>query len=249
MTTTSRIGLMFFKLLLLAGLLPLAACAGANSNRSSVLSQISVGERMLGNGDYDRAYALLDKVAESNPHSRVAALGLADAYFRQRALLKASAYYDKAIELGARTEGRLGRARVELARNNPAGAQNFLREVLRSEPWNLEALNVMGVACDLGGHHEKAQQFYKFVLARAPSNEQALNNLALSLTLNGKAREAYPLVAELSRSNQDNAVVRQNLALIQYLAGDRQRAMQTARLDLTEAEARANFTQLSGTKL
>jgi len=234
-----------FKLLAVVSVLFLGACAGPNSNRTSVLSQISVGEKMLSYGDYDKAYALLDKVAENNPSSSVTALGLGEAYFRQQVLLKASAYYGKAIELGARKEGKLGLARVELARNNPSEAKALLREVLRMEPQNPDALNAMGVVLDLEGDHERAQQLYKSVLARTPWNREALNNLSLSLTLDGNAREAYPFIAELSRSNQNDAVIRQNLAVIQYLAGDRGRAMRTAVLDLTEDEARENFAQIS----
>jgi len=227
-------------------LLLLAACSGPNSNGTSVLSQISVGESMLGYGDYDKAYTLLDQIAAKNPRSTVAALGLGDAYFRQGADLKAAAYYQKAVDLGARTEGWLGLARVELARNNPTGAKSYLQEILRAAPRNIEALNAMGVANDLEGHHGIAQQFYQSVLAYAPSNRDALNNYALSLSLQGRAGEAYSLIAELFRSNQNDAVIRQNLALVQYLAGDHQRAMYTALIDLPEPEAKANFAQISG---
>jgi len=243
--TIGTIGRQSLKFSALAGLLFFAACAGPDTNRTSVLSQISVGESMLGYGDYEKAYALLDEIAADNPRSSAAALGLADAYFRQRAHLKAAVYYQKAVDLGARTEGWLGLARVELARNDPSGARGYLEEILRGAPNNLQALNAMGVSYDLEGHHGLAQQFYRSALAYAPSDRQALNNYALSLTLAGRAREAYSVIAELFRSNQNNTVIRQNLALVQYLAGDRDRAMYTALLDLTEREAQANFAQVS----
>lgn len=223
----------------------LAACAGPNSHRTSVLNQISVGERMLSYGDYDRAYALLETIAENNPRSSMAALGLAEAYFRQKALLKASTHFQKAIDLGAVVEGHLGLARVELARNNPDGAEGHLRRVLSRDRDNLVALNALGVVHDLRGQHERAQDYYEAVLAYAPADRQALNNLSLSLGLSGRADLAYPRIAELSRSNQDDAVIRQNLALIQYLAGDHQRAMRTAQIDLMVEEAQENFNQLS----
>jgi len=231
--------------LVLIGILFVSACAGPNSHRTSVMAQILVGERMLGYGDYDRAYALLDKVAESNPRSSMAALGLADAYFRQKALLKAVAYYERAIELGAKNEGRLGLARVELARNNPGGAETLLRGILASRPNDPDALNAMGVVYDLEGQHEKAQHYYKSALTLSPADKQVLNNYSLSLALSGRAKDAYPFIAELSRSNQNDVIVRQNLSLVQHLAGDHKRALRTALLDLSEGEAQANFTQLS----
>jgi len=236
---------LLFRCMMFAGFLFLTGCSGPNTNGTSVLSQISVGETMLGYGDFEKAYALLDAIAADNPHSSVAALGLADAYFRQKAYLKAAIHYRKAADLGARMESLLGLARVELARNNPQGAKVFLQEILRVSPNSLEALNAMGIAHDLEGHHDLAQQFYRAALAYAPSDEKALNNCALSLALSGRAWEAYSPMAELFRSNQDNTTIRQNLALVQYLAGDRHRAMDTALLDLTESQAKANFAQIS----
>ncbi|WP_173932907.1 tetratricopeptide repeat protein [Chelativorans sp. Marseille-P2723] len=233
------------RLLAVAGVAILAACSTANSNRTSTLAQISVGERMLGYGDYDKAYALLDRIAENNPRSSVAALGLGEAYFRQGVLLKASAHYRRAIELSARLPGKLGLARVELARNNPAGAEVLLNDILQREPGNIHALTALGVVRDLDGRHDLAQELYRTVLNRVPTHKEALNNLSLSLALAGEAKEAYPIVAELSRSNQNEAVIRQNLALIQYLAGDRGRSKRTALLDLAEGEAQANFIQVS----
>jgi len=243
---TSPIVTRFSKLLLFTGTALVAACASPNSHRTSVLSQIEVGERMLGYGDYDRGYALLERIAEHNPRSSMTALGLGDAYFRQKAYLKASAQYQKAVKLGARIEGLLGLARVELARNNPEGAAAYLREVLARDPDNVDAINAMGVVHDLRGEHAAAQQYYQSVLAYAPANKEALNNFSLSLALSGQATQAYPYIAELSRSNQNDPAVHQNLALIQYLAGYQEQALRTALLDLTEDEARANFAQLSG---
>ncbi len=233
----------------LFGLVFLTACAGPNSNATSVDAQIAVGERMLGNGDFGKGYALLDKMEKNNPRSSEAAEQLAEAYFRQNALLKAEAQYRKTIELGARMHGLVGLARVNLARNNPQVAEPYLREVLNREPGNVAALNAMGVACDLQRQHDRARQYYRTILASAPSNKEARNNLSLSLAVSGRSGEAYPIIAELSRSNQDDRIVRQNLAFIQYLSGDHERAMQTARVDLTADKARYNFTQISDTGL
>ncbi len=243
----SRIGPLGSRLPVPFCLALLAACAGPNSNATSVRSQITVGERMLDNGDFGKGYALLDKVEKHNPRSNEAAVELANAYFRQNALLKAEAQYRKAIGLGAWSRGLVGIAKVNLARNNPEAAEPYLRKVLERDPGNVAALNAMGVACDLRGQHDKARQYYETILASSPSNKEALNNLSLSLALSGRPREAYPFIAELSRSNQDDRVVRQNLALIQYLSGDRERAMRTARVDLTEGQARQNFAQVSKT--
>jgi Flp pilus assembly protein TadD len=221
-----------------------SACANSNSNHTSVKEQVRIGERFLTSGQYDRAYKLLDTIAENNPSSTVAVLALGDAYFRQGAFLKASASYQKAIDLRARQEGWLGLGKVELARNNPDAALSKFQKVLAQKQNDVEALNGMGIAYDISGRHDVAQAFYKRVLALAPSNKQAHNNLSLSLALNGKPLVALARIAELSRSNLSDKTIRQNLAIIQYMSGYAKQALRTAMLDLTESQAQQNFKTL-----
>ncbi|MCY1740506.1 tetratricopeptide repeat protein [Ensifer sp. SL37] len=228
----------------LASIVALAACASANSTKTSMLAEISVGEQFLENGQYERGYSILTAVAEANPSSSVAVLALADAYYRQNAVLKASGFYQKAIELGATKGGRLGLAKIELARNNAQSAIEQLKMVLASEPESADALNGMGVAHDLVADHNAAQAFYRRVLSRDPSDKRALNNLALSLALSGKATAALPSISELSRSNLSDKTVRQNLAIIQYLSGATAQAVKTATIDLEQADAENNFRAL-----
>lgn len=230
--------------LALIGLLSLAACAPPEGNRAIILSRVMLGEQFLRNDEYGKAYDILEGVAAGDPTSSAAALSLADAYYRHGAYMKAAASYSKAVELDAQVDGRLGLARVELARSNPHAARAYLQDVLVHEPDNLQALNSLGVAYELFGKPDLAQQAYQHVLALDPTNKNAHNNLALSLALNGQAQVALPRIAELSRANLDDKAIRQNLAIIEFLADNTVDAMRVAKIDLTDREARQNFRSL-----
>lgn len=225
----------------LIALLALAACATPNTNISSVREQIAVSERFLTAGNYREGYKILDTIAAQNAGSKETALGLADAYFRHGALLKAVGFYGEAVRLGAARRGMVGLGRVALARNDgTAAAANFER-VLARKPDDIDALNGLGVAFDLQQRHDQAQAYYYQVLSLAPSDAHAHNNLALSLLLSGDGAGAYARLTQASQSNIDNKTIRQNLALAQYMAGDANGALETAMLDLSAEEARSNF--------
>lgn len=232
------------KLLVLYAIFGPAGCATSDSSRTIIASQVMVGEQFLRNAEYGRGYNVLDTVAGENPTSSIAALSLGDAYYRQSAYMKAAAFYARAVELDADIEGKLGLARVELARSNPDAARAYLQDILTREPNNLHALNGLAVAHELSSQPGLAQQVYRKILAIDPSNKNAHNNLALSEALNGQSRLALPRIAELLRSNLNDKTIRQNLAIIEYLSNNRDSAMRAALVDLTDVEARQNFRSL-----
>lgn len=222
----------------------LAACAGPNTNQSSVRSQVSVGEKFVELGEFARGYSILEQVAEDNRVSSSAALALAESYQRQGALMKAEKFYVQAIRLSAWQQGELGLARVSLLRNSPQDAQERVLRLLAKRPLMVEAQNILAVSHDLMGRHEEAQILYHEILQSDPGNVHAQNNLALSLALAGAGGAAADRLAELSRSHRDSAVIRQNLAIAQFLAGEKKAAMSTAMVDLNRQEAAENFSVL-----
>ncbi|MCP1846084.1 Flp pilus assembly protein TadD [Bradyrhizobium sp. USDA 4524] len=233
------------KIASVASIAGLANCASPESSSTSITSVVAAGEQLVSNAEYDKGYGVLDAVADSDPSSMTAALSLADAYYRQGAYMKAESFYTRAIQLKAEVGGKLGLARIELARSNPGTARAYLQEVLALEPNNLDVLNGLAVAYDLMGQHDLAQEGYQNVLALDPANQKAHNNLALSQALSGNAHAALPRIAELLRSNLNNRTIRQNLALVEYLSNNRDAAMRVAMTDLTETDARVNFRSLA----
>jgi len=93
--------------------------------------------------------------------------------------------------------------------------------------------------------------------ARFPGDPQATishvaarNNLALSLALIGQFSEALEIITPMAKSLNATSRVRQNLALIYGLMGDRSRAEAVSRLDLDAPATASNlrfFEQVRGT--
>ncbi|MFK4064107.1 tetratricopeptide repeat protein [Brucella anthropi] len=222
----------------------LSSCASSNSSSTSILSEVETGEEFLAKSQYEMAYATLDEVARNNPASSTAAIALAEAYFRHGAVLKAELYYRKAIDLGETDGGTYGLARLELARNRPKLALNYLLQKNSKEPRNIDVLNAIGVAYDLNDQHELAQNYFREVLSISPFDKKANNNLSLSMALNGNAVDAQARIEELFRSNRNDKVIRQNFALVLFLVGCTDKARRVAELDLTNKEVQNNFTEL-----
>lgn len=225
----------------ISGLASIAGCASPNSNADSVTQQVAAGERFLSAGEYAKGYQILDNVDQNNPGSAEAALKVADAYFVHHAYLRATAYYNNAIERGNRTAGELGLGRVMLATNQATLAEQRFLTVLNQHPNSAEALNGLGVALDLQGRHQEAQYQYHKLLKRAPTNRNGNNNLALSYMLSGRNREAASHLGELARSYLDDPVIRQNLAIALVLTGDHSSAEKTFALDINRTEALHNI--------
>ncbi|WP_181409879.1 tetratricopeptide repeat protein [Martelella alba] len=219
----------------------MTGCAGPNSTYSAVSAQIAAGESGLDAGAYDQAYGILDGVAKDNPRSERAMLSLGDAYFAQGAYLKARTYYQRAIGLGAKREGGLGVARVQLAQRDYSGSQASIDALLKHSPGDIVVLNLQGVLLDAMSQHAQAQQVYRSILAVQPDNKAALNNLALSLMLTGAYTSSYTLESELYRSNRNDDKVRQNLSLMAYLSNEKDEAMALAGPVVTEEKAESNF--------
>ena len=97
-----------------------------------------------------------------------------------------------------------------------------------------------GVALDLLGRHGEAIAEYRTVLAGQPGNRAAANNLALSLALNGQTSEAIRRLERLAQSAEAPPRVRQNLALVLGLAGERERAAVIARIDQSPEDVASN---------
>jgi len=98
----------------------------------------------------------------------------------------------------------------------------------------------LGVSLDAMGRHTEAQAYYRQALTASPRSVAARNDLALSLAMTGQYQEAIDILAPMAKSANASARVRQNLALVYWLMGDKDKAMTLSRADLTPQEAEAN---------
>ena len=140
----------------------------------------------------------------------------------------------------------IGLGRIRLAKN-PAAAEALFQQVLKRDPKETTALNNLGIARDLQGHHAEAQVAYHQVLAVDPNLESAQVNLALSMAMSGHGPEAVRLLQ--ARATQPGAAVkvRHDYAVVLAMAGNRPEAERVLSNDLAPDEVRRVLDSVTGT--
>ena len=108
--------------------------------------------------------------------------------------------------------------------------------------WRL--LSVQGTALDQMGRHDEARRYYESALKIVPGEPSVLSNLGLSYMLTRELPKAEEVLRQAYGSQQADALVRQNLALVVGLQGRFSEAEQIARADLPPDEAAANVAYL-----
>jgi Flp pilus assembly protein TadD len=108
--------------------------------------------------------------------------------------------------------------------------------------WKL--LSVQGTALDQMGRHDEARNYYESALKIVPGEPSVLSNLGLSYMLSKNLPKAEEVLRQAYASQQADARVRQNLALVVGLQGRFSEAEGIAKADLPPDEAAANVTYL-----
>ena len=107
-----------------------------------------------------------------------------------------------------------------------------------------------GVALDQTGAHKQAQDNYFIALDLSPNNPTVQGNLAMSYVLGGQMAQGEAILRKLVARPDATAQMRQNLAMIASLKGDKLEAEQLARQDLPATDVFNNMAvmrQLSAT--
>ncbi len=105
-----------------------------------------------------------------------------------------------------------GRALLARGHTNEALAQLSIAAV--TGPDLLSANNLLGLAYDRLGQHQRAQEYYERALAAAPNDAATLNNLGYSLYLNNRYADALARLKSAARRDPANPQVANNLALV-----------------------------------
>jgi Flp pilus assembly protein TadD len=135
----------------------------------------------------------------------------------------------------------LGLERAELMLRRPMKALGYAQRAVKLSPNDKRAQIGHGVALDMLGRHVEAQPCYRRALAIDPADVAARSDLALSLAFTGKFDEAVSLLTPLARSPSATPRLRQNLALVYGLKGDKAAARALSRTDLPSQQAEANL--------
>lgn len=107
-----------------------------------------------------------------------------------------------------------------------------------------------GVALDQTGAHKQAQENYFVALDLSPNNPTVQGNLAMSYVLGGQIAQGEAILRKLVARPDATAQMRQNLAMVASLKGDKLEAEQLARQDLPATDVFNNMAvmrQLSAT--
>jgi Flp pilus assembly protein TadD len=155
---------------------------------------------------------------------------------------EASTSYEAALNLQPKNpEALVGQARALLQSDRPQLAIPPLERELKIHPDDIKALTALGIAQDLTGNHPLAQETYRSGLQLSPGNAALTGDLALSLAIESRTDEALQLLKPIATLPDATPRMRQNLALVYGLAGDRDAAARMARLDLDETAVQHNL--------
>ena len=141
-----------------------------------------------------------------------------------------------------------GKALTAVGRSSDA-IPFFTRSVqIDSRDWT--AFSAYGVALDQTGAHQQAQDNYFIALDLSSNNPTVQGNLAMSYVLGGQIAQGEAILRKLVARPDATAQMRQNLAMVASLKGDKIEAEQLARQDLTGPDVFNNMAvmrQLSAT--
>ncbi len=235
----------------LTALVMLAACAnGADSGKMADQPGVGVAEAALHSGAAPLALRIDDEILAKDPHNVAALINRGDAQTASQRFDAAAQSYAAALQADATSvQARIGLARLHLA-DDPHAAETLFLEVLQRDPRNAVALNDLGIARDLLGHHAQAQEAYRQALGVDASMHGAQVNLALSLAMSGRADDAAPMLRPLADAPNAPRKLRDNMAAVLAMGGDRSGAQSILAQDLPPEQvdqAIAIFTAASPT--
>jgi Flp pilus assembly protein TadD len=208
---------------------------------------LNVAQAALDGGSGQIALQVSDGVLRESPNNVRAleikgdALTLLGDYDQARGIFQALLAKDPtSVRAG------IGLGRVNLAKD-PAAAERLFQQVLQHDPKNVTALNNLGIARDLQGHHAQAQPAYREALAINPDLESAQVNLALSMAMSGQGPAAIKLLQAKATQPGAPSKVKHDYAVVLAMAGDRAEAERVLSDDMPPDEARQLLDSATGT--
>jgi Flp pilus assembly protein TadD len=222
-----------FALLLLLG-----ACAGQGvPGLHDGQPGVDVAEAALRGGSPQVALQIDSAILANDPHNVPALINRGDVQTTQQIYDEAATSYASALQYDPDSlPARLGLARVRLT-SDPAAAERLFQDVLRHDPHSAVALNDLGIAHDLQGHHQAAQLAYREAMGIDPTMVGARVNLALSLAMTGRAGDAAPMLRPVADAPSAPRKFRHDMAAVLAMGGDREGAERILSEDMSAEQA------------
>lgn len=223
-----------------AALLALAACSQAGAPGADPAAMMQDAQRHEKDGDLAGAAMLYHQVTMRDPETPGAKLALAT-------VTRKAGQPDKALAMLEQEAARrpddvevlkqLGYAQIESGK--PEAAIGTFDKLLAISPGSPIGYNGKAVAFDHTGNHSAAQDLYEAALKADPGSPSIQNNLAMSLILNRQPAQAVAVLEKLN-AQHSTLTVRMNLALAYGLSGQKDKALELAKKDLTPQQAEEN---------
>ena len=205
-------------------------------------SDIKAADKMLASGDVDGATQAYRKIASESKSSVDAEIKLATVYRKTQHPQDAlNVMLDAQKRQPDNQEVLMNLGYAQIAADQSQEAVTTFDQVINSHPENALAYSGKAIAFDKSGNHLAAQELYEHALKLSPGSLAIQNNLAMSLILNNQLTQAIDILESLSNSAPDNRTIRQNLALAYGLKGNRQKALELNKMDVSEEEAKDNL--------
>jgi len=190
------------------------------------LPSLRVADAAMVGGAPELALRVADLTLARDPHRTDALVTKGDALYSMGLREEARTVYRQAVDLDPRLEtAQLGLGRT-LVQSDPAAAEAAFLAAASARPDDSAALNNLGIARDLLGHHTEAQEAYRRALAVAPWAADVKVNLGLSLALTGDRGPAVEVLREAAAVPAVAQGRAKELAAALALAGDDGRAHQ-----------------------
>jgi Flp pilus assembly protein TadD len=201
----------------------LAAC-GSQYSQNTRKEDDAIAQAALNAGTPGAALQLADAALKKHPGDEDALIHRGLAMTELGRLDEARETLRQAVTLQPRNEqALLALGRVQLP-VDPAGAEANFEAALKQDSVNAAALNDLGIAHDLQGHHTDAEAAYRAAIAAQPNMTAAQVNLALCLAIRGQGDDAIRLVQPVADAPEATQKVKQDYAAVLAMAGKRDEA-------------------------
>jgi Flp pilus assembly protein TadD len=204
--------------------LSLAACGVGRSADEARKAEGDLAETALNAGTPEVALRLNDSLLEKNPNDPDALARRGEALTELGRLGEARESLRKAVMVQPRNvRALIALGRVQLP-VDPAEAAAEFEAALQQDGRNAIALNNLGIARDLQGHHGEAEASYRAAMAAQPEMVAAQVNLALCLAIRGQGDDAIRLLRPLAEAQEATRKIKENYAAVLAMAGERKEA-------------------------
>ncbi len=232
----------------LAVLLTMNGCGDlVSSGTGAGTPGLNVAEAALQGGSGQIALQVSDGVLRSTPGNVRAMEIKGDALALLGAYDQATVIYQTLLAKDPNSiRATIGMGRITLSKQ-PAVAEALFQQALKREPKDMTALNNLGIARDLQGHHAEAQTAYRQALAINPDLDSAQANLALSMAMSGQGAAAVQLLKAKATEPGVPAKVKHDYAVVLAMAGNRSEAERILSQDLPPDDVRQMLDSATGT--